>query len=323
VNAAAVTALVFFVGPGVDPTLAAATQAVVKERLARDGDVLVDLSAEHRKLFTKSPFVDFTIPPPAFLPPELAATWKRGNEACAERTGPTGAQLYPPQRVRAAASGRACAQDVGRALWPLFLEARHVKRVVSMELAAVAGSRGGAGGVVTSTWLFGPGPDWKGRVIAKDDVSADQVTAFVASSLESLLKGGGDQVPAAPVPVPSVGVPGLDAVAVPPPAPAKLPASCAGLPARLEVFPLGKLTRAIESAYKTIPADKRTGPPLRCDLVAYPDDGGRDEGPLVRARLACPPSQARAGAKVAEAAKLVPWLVDDTVAALCWAQGTQ
>jgi len=307
VIAQAVTALVFFFGPGVDPSAAAAAQAAVKERLAREGDALVDLSAEHRKLFTKSPFVDFSAPPPAFLTPELAATWKEGSEACAQWTGPTGAQLYPPQRAVGAAIASDCAMNLGRAIWPRFLQARHVKRVVSVELSR------DAHGVAVATWLFGP--DWSGRLLQSDDVSADRVGGTVSRALGDLLAGGGKAVAAAQSVVPSVGVPGFDSVEVGPPAPVQVPAACKGLPARLEVFPLGKFTRAIESAYKTIPADKRTGPPLRCDLVLYLHDS-----PWVQARLACPPSQARGIVKVPEAAKLIPRLMDDTLAALCWAQ---
>ena len=310
-----VTALVFFVQPGVDPSSAGAAQAALKERLARGGELL-DLSVEHRKLFTPSLFVDFTAPPPAFLPPDLAAGWKKGSEACAQHVGPTGPQLYPLQRARSASLAGICALAVGRATWPLLLQARHVKRVVSVKLTD------GAGGF--EVWATLSTPDGKGRLIHVEKVSPDRMAAAAIKAVEDLEAGRGEKDDEVDQAMPSMGAPGmLDAVAFGPPAPAQVPTSCKGLPARLEVFPPGKFTRAIESAYKTVPADKRTGPPLRCDLVAYPDDGGRDEGPLVRARLACPPSQARAGAKVAEAAKLVPWLVDDTVAALCWAQGTQ
>jgi hypothetical protein len=315
VNAAAVTALVFFVGPGMDPSAATATQAAVKERLTRGGEVLIDLSAEHQKLFTKSPFVDFTAPPPAFLPPELAATWKKGSEACAQWTGTTGAALYPPQRAVAAAVATSCAQDLGEAIWPLFLQARHVKQVASVELHPHGGSNG------VSTWLFGP--DWNGRMIPALDVSADRVAATATKALEDLLAGGGTKVQMLHPAVPSVGVPGLEAVAFAPPAPARVPASCKGLPARLEVFPPGKPTRAIEAAYKTVPADKRAGPPLRCDLVLYPQYNPVLREVAVNARLACPPSQAHADARPAEAATLIAPLVEQTVAALCWAQGTQ
>jgi hypothetical protein len=259
--------------------------------------------------------VDFTAPPPAFLAPELAAKWKEGNEACAQWTGPTGAQLYPPQRATAAAVAGSCAMVVGRAVWPLFLQARHVRRVVSVELAM--NPRGGSSGAATATWLFAP--DGSGRMTSAEEVSPERLAATVTKALEDLLAGGGKTVLPGQNTMPTVGVPGLDAVAVGPPAPARVPTSCQGLPARLEVFPLGKLTHAIESTYKTVAADKRTGPPLRCDLVLYPDNDGRD-APAVMARLACPPSQARAGARVSEAAKLIPGLVNDTVAALCWAQ---
>ncbi|HEY8209642.1 MAG TPA: hypothetical protein VIG99_19275 [Myxococcaceae bacterium] len=306
------TALVFFAGEGVDPAVAAATKAAVKERLSREGGAPLDLSAEHRTLNTRTPFVDFTAPPPAFLPPELAAAWKRSSEACAQQVGPTGPQRSPRDRAAAAAQASFCRQSLGLAIWDLLLVAKHVQRVVQVQMLANPARQ--------RSTTFGASllePGGVVRTLTALDVNADRLTAAVLQAVEDLLGGAGTRVSPMPHALPSVGVPELAAASFDPPAgPANAPASCAGLPARLEVFPLGKMTRAIEVAYLTVPAGKRTGKPLRCDLVLYPEMDVRG-GPVARARLSCPPAQVRGSGTAAQAPKMVATLVDDVVAALC------
>lgn len=313
--AQAVTALVFFAGEGVDPSAAAATQAAVNERLARGGEAVVDLSAEHRKLFTRSPFVDFAAPPPAFLSPEVAAAWKKGSEACAQQTGPIGAQLAPGQRSASAATAHVCAWALALAIWPMFLEARGVTRVVSVELKASPRA------VTATASLSGPGRNE--RAIQIHGVSADRVAAEVTTALEDLLAGRGKPVNVVRYAVPSVGVPWMDGEALGEPRRAVVPQWCKeGLPARLEVFPPGKVTRAIEAGYRTVPADKRSAAPLRCDLVLSPGYD-LDAEPLADARLTCPPVQYRAGGKRGGVTEMIAILVSGVVGELCTAQRLQ
>lgn len=305
-NAAVAAALVFFAGEGVDPAVFVATEAAVKRQVAG-----ADLSAEHRALTAPSLFVDFAAPPPAFLPPELAAAWKSGSEACAKHTGPTGPQLPPMARASAAATARACREALGLALWDALLEARQVRRVVEVELRAPG--RGGA--LTLSGALHEPGV--RRRSLRLEKVSADRAATSAVRMIEDLAAGTGAESPAPRRRVPSVGAPALEAATFGDPQKAAVPAWCkGGLPARLEVFPLGKVTRAIEAGYKTVPPEQRTGAPLRCDLVVYPGYEPAAE-PLVNARLACPPAQVRAAEKPGEAPKLISTLVNGAVAALC------
>lgn len=319
-NAAAAIALVFFAEPSVDPSAAVATRAAVNERLTRGGQAVADLSAEHRALSTKTPFVDFTAPPPAFLPPEVATAWKKGSEACAQQTGPTGPELAPGQRSASAAHAHVCAWALGLAIWPMFLDARGVKRVVSVELKLPLDPKGNPRGVTAITSLFGPGRSL--RVLQADDLGADRVAAEVTRALEDLLAGGGKPVKPMHLAVPSVGVPWLEEEKFGEPRKAVVPGWCKGLPARLEVFPPGKVARAIEADYRTAPTDRRTAAPLRCDLVLSPGYD-LDSEPLADARLRCPPVQYRAGALRGDGPEMVGILVSGVVAELCTAQRLQ
>jgi hypothetical protein len=308
------TALVFFAGEGVDPSTAAAAASAVKEKLARHGVAATDLSTEHRALLTPKLFVDFTAPPPAFLPPELAGAWKSGSETCAKQTGPSGPESSPQARASAAAVARSCQEALGLALWELLLEQRKLARVVEVELRAPQRSRG----LSLSAAVHEPGT--RRRLLRLENVSADRAAAASAKAAEDLLGGSaGTEAPARRHPLPSLGMPALDeaAASFPAPKPVVVPASCRGeLPGRLEVFPPGKLTRAFEAAYRTVPAEKRTGKPLRCDLVVYPGyEPGQEQ--VAFARLSCPPAQLRASEPVKEGARLVARLVDQAVAAFC------
>ena len=319
-NGALAAALVFFAGEGVDPSTAAAASSAVKEKLARGGEASADLSAEHRALLTPKLFVDFAAPPPAFLPPELAGAWKGGNEACAKQTGPSGPELAPPARASAAAVARACQEALGRALWDLLVEHRKLARVVEVELRAP----GRAGGLSLLAVLHEPGA--RRRTLRLEPVSADRAAAAAAKAVEDLLGGAGTEAPARRHPLPSAGLPALEAELTAiggEPKPVAVPASCRStLPSRLDVFPPGKLTRAFEAAYRTVPAEKRTGKPLRCDLVVYPGyEPGQEQTAF--ARLWCPPAQLRASEPVAQGSKLVARLVDQAVAALCAREAAQ
>jgi hypothetical protein len=327
---AAAIALVFFAGPGVDPSAAAATQAAVKERLARGGAELIDLSAEHRTLFTRSPFVDFTAPPPASVPPEVAASWKKGSEACAQRAGVMGPGVGEHTRASNAAHAFRCREALAGAIWDLLLEAHQVTRVVEVELRA---PRADGSVTVFASLLepastaaspLKPGSPRVFRGLEVKNASAERAAADAGKAVADLLGGGGDDLTPLDYLLPSLGVPALDAVPLGPGRTAVVPAACkGGLPARLEVFPLGKLTHAIEASYKTVPANVRTGKPLRCDLVLWPDDHTNAGPPSASARLWCPPAQARAVEAVSNAPVLVAKLVDGVVESLCQPAETQ
>lgn len=313
------TALVFFAGERVGPSVAAATLAAVKERMSLRGVAPIDLTAEHRALTTRTPFVDFTAPPPAFLPPELADPWKRGNEACAKQVGPLDAHPSPSLRASIARDASFCKQSIGLAMWDLFLKARKVTRVMSVDMGMNRGSDTDSVGIA----VWWQELDGSGRVSTVKEVSADQVAAAVTKAVDDLLGGGGGgKVPPSSHPMPSLGVPELEAASFGRPEPVKVPASCTGLPARLEVFPLGKVTRALEAAYQTVPEDRRTGKPLRCDLVLYPDTDV-NKAPIARARLACPPHQIFGWAPVGQGPKLIATLANYAVANLCTPAGAQ
>jgi hypothetical protein len=307
------TALVFFTGEGVDPSSAQAVQAAVRERLAREGGELVDLSAENRALLKPRLFVDFTAPPPVPLPPELMESWKAGSEACASQTGPTGPELQPLARTQAAATARACQEALGQAAWDALLEHRKLARVLELELRTLSGSSS----LVAN--LHEPGA--RRRTLLLEHLSADRLAVSAAGMVGELLAGAGKSRAAPRRPFPSLGVPVIESDVSGPTADMSVPRACGPLPARLEVFPLGPFTRAIEAAYKTVPASRRTGKPRRCDLVLYPS---YPPGPVKAAfaRLACPPFQLRAGVMIegdprAAGSKLISDLVNEAVAALC------
>ena len=301
------TALVFFAGQGVDPSVAAATFGAVKERLGREG-APADLSAEHRALTAPKLFVDFAAPPPPFLPPALAPSWKSGSEACARQVGPTGPELEPRARAEAAAEARLCGEELGLAIWEVLLEQRPVTRVIELELRAAP--RSGALSVVAA--LHEPGS--RRRTLRLEKPGAERVAAAAARAVEDLLGGAGTVTPAPRHLLPQVGVPALEAGPFGAPEPAAIPASCPGpLPVRLEVFPPGQLARAIEAGYRTVPAARRQGKPKRCDLVVFPGSAR-----TARARLSCHPDQLRAAISLdAPAGSLISKLVDRAVAALC------
>jgi len=311
------TALVFFAGEGVDPSTAQIVATAVKEQLARlDGGAPVDLSTEHRTLLTPRLFEDFTAPAPKFLPPELAASWKSGSQACAQQAGPTGPELPPQVRADAAAWARSCREALGLALWDLLLKHRQLTRVVRLELRDPR----------SDTFTIHAALDEVGTrrlLLRREHVSVDNMPGAAVKAVEELLSGRGTEAPVRRSPLPAVGFPALEetAMALGPPRPAFVPEQCraGSLPGRLEVFPLGKFTRALEVAYKTIPAEKRTGKPLRCDLVVYPGNEPASEK-IAFARLVCPPAHLRASESLNDAARLVSRLVDQTVKALCSAQ---
>lgn len=302
-------ALVFFAGEGVDPAVAAATLAAVKEQLSRGGAAPADLSAEHRALFTPSLFVDFTAAAPAFLPPELAAPWRRGSEACARRVGPTGPEVEQLTRAAAAAEAQSCRESLALAMWDLFLESRKVMRVVELELRAAGGLNG------LTAALYEPAVPRR-RALKVDRVNPDRTEAASVTAVANLLAGTGAEGRVTRHLLPSLGVPGLDAVPLGTPKPVAVPSPCRGLPSRLEIFPLGKLTGTMEAAYLTIPAKQRTGKPLRCDLVLWPPDIPPAE-PMVFARFQCPPVQVRWPGAVNEAPELLHALVERMASALC------
>jgi len=303
-----VTALAVFSEPGVDASATQATLGAARERLAREGGAPIDLSSEHRAVLKPKLFVDFTAPPPAFLPPELADPWKSGNDACAQHTGPTGPELSPYDRAAAAGVARLCQEALGRAIWDLLLERRKVARFFEVELRA---PRPG-GDLDVAVRLLEPGTRLR-ALVAK--ASAERAPASAAGAVGDLLAGSGGDSPAPRHPLPSVGVPELEAGPFHPPRPATVPEKCpGGLPSRLEVSPQAPITRALQDAYLAIPAKQRTGPPRRCHLVLY---AGYDPDTLAYARLECAPAQLRQASPKSAGGQMVSALVDKAVAALC------